>query len=163
MPEGNGKCLRARDLSAGVMPRILIETEFNASAESIRKVLIGLRTRMRAAGFDTAFVSRVELVLAEALNNIGEHAYADRAGGAVRMRAVFRDPELRVTLTDTGIAMPNGAPPSGCLPESTGPCETLPEGGFGWFLIRSQTESLDYRRADGINHLELCFRPRQGG
>ena len=34
--------------------------------------------------------------------------------------------------------------------------QDLPEGGFGWFLIRSLTRDLTYLREDGYNMLCFC-------
>jgi serine/threonine-protein kinase RsbW len=39
----------------------------------------------------------------------------------------------------------------------------LPEGGFGWYLIRSLTEELSYRRSNGINRLSFQLCTKQSG
>ncbi|MFM7336546.1 MAG: ATP-binding protein [Tabrizicola sp.] len=94
-----------------------------------------------------------ELVLAEILNNVAEHAYSE-AGGEVEVRL---DPEpegLRCLVLDSGREMPGGRLPEGRLPG--GPdvaLDDLPEGGFGWHLIRSLCAGLTYTRADGQNRL----------
>jgi serine/threonine-protein kinase RsbW len=43
------------------------------------------------------------------------------------------------------------------LPDASGPLHSLPEGGFGWFLIQNLANTLDYRRMAGENHLYLGF------
>ena len=50
--------------------------------------------------------------------------------------------------------MPDHTLPMG-LPQPIGVDKDLPEGGFGWFLIRSLTENLTYRRIDARNHLSF--------
>lgn len=140
----------------------LFEKEFAATGLATRQVLSELRARLAAAGADAALLWRVETVLAEVLNNIAEHAYAARGNGTVHLRAVRGDDELRALIRDAGGPMPGGTPPGARLPDIAGPRETLPEGGFGWFLIRSQTDSLTYRRENGENRLELCFRWKIG-
>jgi serine/threonine-protein kinase RsbW len=94
---------------------------------------------------------KAEIVLAEALNNIVEHAYADGTG-EIELTIRLNRQGLVCRIVDHGVAMPNGALPSGNL---TSP-EDLPEGGFGWHLIRLLAEDLRYARVAGQN--ELTFR-----
>ncbi|WP_397542572.1 ATP-binding protein [Roseovarius salis] len=136
------------------------ETEVIATPDAIRAVLSAMCRRLSAGGAGPALLSRAELVLAEVMNNIAEHAYDGSAPGRVRLCASIAQDELRVIVYDSGRPMPSGAMPAGTLPESSGRAETLPEGGFGWFLIREQTESLSYRHEHGQNRLELRFRQR---
>lgn len=94
-----------------------------------------------------------ELVLAEALNNVVEHAYA-RFPGEIEVE-LLRDPDqLRFHIKDSGLPMPGAEPPEGHLPE-IGALEDLPEGGFGWFLIRSLSRDLAYRREGELNLLSF--------
>lgn len=97
-----------------------------------------------------------QTVLAEVLNNIVEHAYAERQGDIVLELHV--DPTgLVCHVTDHGAPMPDE-----CLPSGRPPCpQDLPEGGYGWFLIRSLARDLTYRRVDGQN--QLSFRIAREG
>lgn len=95
----------------------------------------------------------VEIVLAEALNNVVEHAYRD-GPGPIRVCVDHIAPVLQVSIYDQGAPMPGGALPAGQLDPLEGSRE-LPEGGFGWFLIRTLTLDLRYERAGDTNH--LCF------
>ncbi len=98
-----------------------------------------------------------ELVLAEVLNNVAEHAYADTAG-QVTVSLGPTDRGLHCRIVDQGRAMPNGALPDGRLPGGADmPLEDLPEGGFGWHLIRSLTTDLNYSRVDGCNDLQFTL------
>jgi serine/threonine-protein kinase RsbW len=97
---------------------------------------------------------RIEIVLAEVLNNVFEHAYAKHPGTtAVMMQR--KHAGLHVRITDTGLPFPGAALPKGDFPQ-LGPCPDLPEGGFGWALIRSLTTNLTYCRAGAENR--LCFQ-----
>lgn len=98
---------------------------------------------------------RSEIVLAEALNNIVEHAYAGCAGGEIRLRLEVSASQIAVTLTDRGRALRGLDLPAGRRPDLDLSCDALPEGGFGWFLIRELSESLEYSRRDGCNFLTL--------
>jgi serine/threonine-protein kinase RsbW len=64
---------------------------------------------------------------------------------------------LNVTLCDHGHAFPDGMLPVGKLPDLDVAMEHLPEGGFGWFIIFSQTKSVRYCRKAGQNTLSLSF------
>lgn len=99
-----------------------------------------------------------EIVLAEALNNIVEHAYAHHAGD-IEISLHLRPNELICRIIDTGQPMPDDQLPEGKLAGFT-PDGELPEGGFGWFLIRSLSQDLHYRREGGRNL--LSFRLETG-
>jgi len=93
-----------------------------------------------------------ELVLAEVLNNIVEHAYA-RHSGEIEVTLSRDAGGILCEVADTGLPMPQGAPPAGQLPPLEG--DDLPEGGFGWHLIRSLARDLEYRREGGRNLLRF--------
>lgn len=96
-----------------------------------------------------------ELVVAEVLNNIVEHAYHDAPGGEIRARLRFCPQGLRADFTDHGSAMPGLRLPVGAaVPLDMGVAD-LPEGGFGWFLIHTLARDLHYRREAGANRLTL--------
>ena len=95
-----------------------------------------------------------EIVLSEALNNIVEHAYAVHRG-KIEVSVRVAQGALICTVIDQGLPMPGECLPEGRLPEVRG-VEELPEGGFGWHLIRTLSRDLAYRRIDGRN--ELRFR-----
>jgi serine/threonine-protein kinase RsbW len=92
----------------------------------------------------------VEIVLAEVLNNIVEHAYADDTGEIeITLR---RAPEgLICQIVDQGRRMPDDRLPEGKLPPIAE--DDLPEGGFGWHLIRTLSQELVYSRSQGRNRL----------
>lgn len=136
-----------------------------ASPMSVRRALTDVCRFMRPACPEDA-LGRLELVLAEVLNNIVEHGIgAGRAAGAAPDRAiararavhllVSRETEgLRCVITDTGVLLP-----AECLaPRSLPRCEPeLPEGGFGWYLIQDLARDLTYSRRDGRNRLAFTL------
>jgi serine/threonine-protein kinase RsbW len=91
------------------------------------------------------------------MNNIVEHAYADRQG-QIDVTLWTAPDGLRCRLADNGAPMP-GALPGGALPRIT-PEGDLPEGGFGWFLIRQLARDVVHLRRDGVNL--LTFRIPSG-
>jgi serine/threonine-protein kinase RsbW len=100
-----------------------------------------------------------ELVLAEVLNNVAEHAYGD-AGGKVEVSLQHAADGLRCLIVDEGRAMPGGQLPVGRLPSGLDVVlADLPEGGFGWHLIRSLSTNLTYARVEGQNRLSFVLAP----
>jgi serine/threonine-protein kinase RsbW len=85
-----------------------------------------------------------EIVLAEALNNIVEHAYAAH-GGAIEIMVCLQDNAIFCTILDNGAPMPSHKLPQGKAHQLSD-VHNLPEGGFGWFLIRALAQDLQYQR-----------------
>lgn len=103
----------------------------------------------------TCLCERTQIVLAELLNNIVEHAYHSTATGEITLRVALCDAGLHVSIRDTGLPMPNLRLPEGHLPPIDGPLSTMPEGGFGWYLLRRLAQDLSYTRRKGTN--TTCF------
>jgi serine/threonine-protein kinase RsbW len=94
-----------------------------------------------------------EIVLAEVLNNIVEHAYAG-ASGQIQISVSCNFGFLDICIKDFGRAMPDLKLPAGELhPLYDG--QDPPEGGFGWHLIRSLTQDLQYQRVQDQNILQF--------
>jgi serine/threonine-protein kinase RsbW len=127
---------------------------------AVRRTLVHLRDRLRAAGVAESDNYDVELVLAEVLNNVFEHAYHDRPDGWIELHVRVTPREIEMHLIDEGHAMPNLRLPTGTLPDAAVSLDQLPEGGFGWHLIRSLTDRLSYRRVVVENRLEMTLRRR---
>lgn len=100
-----------------------------------------------------------EIVLAEALNNIVEHAYA-RDEGEIELSLHLTRAALVCRIVDHGLPMPGDMLPEGTLAPLE-KCTDLPEGGFGWHLIRALSRDLDYKREDGRNHLSFRLDMQQ--
>ena len=104
----------------------------------------------------------VEIVLAEVLNNIVEHAFPAPQEHHAAARIITLDlhahgAALHCTIRDEGAAMPALCLPPGHCPDLGTAPENLPEGGFGWFLIRSLTCDLRYVREPGCNRLSFAI------
>ncbi len=122
----------------------------DATVLDVRDGLRGLMACPLVQNLSEGCLGTTELVLAEALNNVVEHAYA-RYPGQIEIE-IRRDPDqLRFHIRDQGLPMPGAEPPAGRLPEPAA-FDDLPEGGFGWFLIRALAQDLAYRR-DGERNL----------
>lgn len=123
---------------------------------AVREVLGALMSMAPLLGLSDEVRGNAEIVLAEALNNVVEHAYRD-GPGPIRVCIDHLAPLLTFSVFDQGAEMPGGTLPTGRL-EPLGAPEDLPEGGFGWFLIRTLTLDLRYERAGGTNHLRFALQ-----
>lgn len=140
-----------------VLPAIVqadLQLVLHADALSVRHVLRVVQLRLGVALSDAAAGS-LELVLAEILNNIVEHAYHG-AGGRIDLRIGAEPGALACRVTDQGAPMPEGKLPDQPCPDTGLAIGDLPEGGFGWMMIRELAQDLQYRRDAGRN--ELRFR-----
>lgn len=133
----------------------IVDLRFHADPFAVREALCTAMSRLGTdIGSDDA--DMLQLVLAEALNNIVEHAYAGRPAGDVRM-IVRRDRgSVACLIEDEGREMPGLRLPAGLMPDADVPHCELAEGGWGWALIRDLTTSLTYERAGNLNR--LAFR-----
>ncbi len=98
----------------------------------------------------------VELVMAEVLNNIVEHAYPGTAeNGPIDITCTHQSDGLKVEIRDEGKAMPAERLPTGRLASVDVDLQDMPEGGFGWFLIQHLAKDVIYRRVGRENQLRM--------
>lgn len=159
---------RNMPLINGQAPRS-IGLKFNASDGGVRQALLMLRGLLDASGSTGSDAGMIELVLAELLNNVVEHAYSGQDGGQINVCIRDKRGLVQIWVGDCGDEPSNtswmnrGFPD---LPEST---EHLPEGGFGWPIIHALSEKVRYRRHDdqnlwlvilaGSNHAQKSAKP----
>jgi len=113
--------------------------------------------RLRSMGLPAARADDVQIALSEAVNNVVEHAYADTTPGDVDIGCNLDTEQLWISIRDAGLPLPNETLATRKPADLSGPREDLPEGGFGWFLIRELTSAVTYERDNGTNRLSLCF------
>ncbi|MEC8668753.1 MAG: ATP-binding protein [Pseudomonadota bacterium] len=124
--------------------------------EKVRAALADLRRRLSPLGFEEEELGSVELVTAEALNNIVEHAHGGNSHGQIRLTWDFGATGLLIRIEDDGTPMPDGRMPlmdHAGAPEPPAHLPDLPEGGFGWFLITALARNVQYRRERDLNVL----------
>jgi serine/threonine-protein kinase RsbW len=148
---GAGAPLAAR---AATADRPIIRQSFPGEALAVRAALADTVAALAPYMASEHDCGTVEIVLAEVLNNIVEHAY--RSGpGLIEMQLRLGPGCLEVFVADEGHPLPGGILPLGSEPQ-TGDIASLPEGGFGWALIRKLSHDLTYRREGERN--QLSFR-----
>ncbi len=134
--------------------RLAVDIAFASDAFAVRAALIDTDAALARIGVSADDRSTVELVLAEILNNVVEHAYAAWAG-PIELRIELRDHILLCETRDRGTPLQEDALPAGDALPVAEPIEDHPEGGFGWYLIRTLTRDLSFNRAQDQNC--LCF------
>ena len=144
---------------AGVKGQGAVQTQpmfhrvLRARADIVRDTLMDVRRRF-ADDVSQDTLGRLELVLAEVMNNVTEHA-AIPAGHirppSIHISIVRHDTGLACAITDDGVSLP-----AACILPRSLPVidpQDLPEGGFGWYLIQDLTQALCYYREGPRNFL----------
>ena len=127
-------------------------TELEASA-GIAQLSAGLSQQ----GLPDHMADDVKIALAEAINNVVEHAYEGIAPAKVQVTCRLERDRLDILISDTGNPMPGYQLPDGTPASVETNLQDLPEGGFGWFLINQLTSDICYERHQGCNRLSLRF------
>jgi serine/threonine-protein kinase RsbW len=155
---------RKQQHSQGAGPRMTVPHEFNtrfpASEMAVRDALASMGSSLRDFGLDEDGIGRTEIVLAEALNNVVEHAYADIGGGDVELRVKCGFNEIDITILDNGVPVPVHVFAKRSGPDLDVDFEDLPEGGFGWMMIQHMSSHLSYQRVGDTNCLRMTV-PRE--
>ena len=126
-----------------------------ARPEAVRTTLGIAVAAILASGFTRKQAGLIELILAELLNNIVEHAYRGRDDGTITLRITRHGDHLRLHLRDRGIGFAGGHIPGQRVVVLDVPRSDLPEGGFGWNLIHCLAQAVAYRRIHDVNHLVI--------
>ncbi len=140
------------------IPKAIIR--FMPEQHDVRRALddaMALCRTILPAGQDDA-LGNAQIVLAEALNNVAEHAFAQLDLVEARLTAKLETGRLLVTIRDRGQAMPGLRIPEARHHDLSGDPADLPEGGFGWMLIHELTDEIRYDRINGVNRLRLWFQ-----
>ena len=147
------------DSATGNLRRRLVNLRFAADETAVRAALITVDTILADAGATHDLRTRTQIALAEACNNIVEHAYRpppDSREARITLDISGDPAGLQITLRDTGRAMPEGPLPGRVLPDiDPDDPANLPEGGFGWALLRNMTRALSISRRNGQNILRF--------
>ncbi|CAM2065148.1 ATP-binding protein [Sulfidibacter corallicola] len=125
--------------------------------------LVGVSVRALCLHFSLAqdVAYQVELCVVEMINNVIEHGYRFETGNPIRIEMKFEEGRVGVTLVD------HAEPIESCDhqapqfdPEDL---ESLPENGYGRFLVDQIMDRVDYHRENDRNYLymEKSFVPER--
>ncbi|MFG6565230.1 ATP-binding protein [Sulfitobacter sp. 1A13421] len=143
-------------LSAARSALCPFEITVHNGPQAARQALTLLLDALSCLSLGAEEVCVVRLVVAEMLNNIVEHAYPDpHHPGPIHIACHHAPDGLHIAVSDEGLPMPDLQAPLGLPQEIDRPVCDLPEGGFGWFLIRDLAKDLAYRRLAQENRIDL--------
>ncbi|MGY6695744.1 MAG: ATP-binding protein [Roseinatronobacter sp.] len=120
----------------------------------VRRAMLQVACFMRDQNAAGELSDDLNLVLSEAMTNIARHGYP-REEGTISFHLRLAPDAVICRLTDYGIPYRPDA-----LGLSSPDPNSFAEGGYGWFLIRSLTQTLSYSRADDMNILDFTI-PRR--
>lgn len=107
-------------------------------------------------GLSDAMVFRLTLALDEVVTNIVRHAFAGEGEHDILLRVTVDEGVVTAVVEDEGCFFdPLTVPPA----DISAPIEQRPIGGLGVHLMRSLTQSLEYRRDRDRNVLTMTFGP----
>ncbi|GGH27713.1 serine/threonine-protein kinase RsbW [Cribrihabitans marinus] len=130
---------------------------FRATGIAARRANCALGSWLSEAGLPDDRSEDIRIAVAEAVNNIVEHAYLGLAPGWIRLTGRKTARRVEICISDSGTPLPVGPETEGHPVDPHALKRTLPEGGFGWILIRKLTNRVHYRRGAGRNLLTLHF------
>ncbi|MBK5925925.1 ATP-binding protein [Rhodobaculum claviforme] len=128
----------------------------HADAAGVRAALAQVRAALDGLGLTPECHGDIELVVAEVLNNIVIHAYGHQPG-PIDVALTLAEGVLDCEVRDKGRPMPGLAAPPGDPARLDLGRDAVPEGGFGWFLIRRHARCVRYARKEGMNRLSLSL------
>lgn len=136
-----------------------VSLSFPPDELEVRQGLAALRAGL-SHNVGSGHLDTIEIVTAEVLNNIVEHAFTgqDTLAGKIHLNASFKVGRVCLSVEDNGVPMPEGMlpQPQTHLLDPSAP-ETLPEGGFGWGLIHTLCAELNYTRDGDWNRLSAAI------
>lgn len=135
--------------------RTMIRRCFRSSDAATRAALAEVTGHLAANGLTEDDLGNVELALAEALNNVTEHAYGAE-GGLIELAVEVVPERVCCEVRDHGRPLPTGRAQQAELPVIAPP-DNLPEGGFGWHIIRCLVSEIGYSRDDSGNCLSFAL------
>ena len=121
----------------------------------MRAALIRLRDKLSLDRYAHTAAGTLEIVLGEVLNNVVEHALSGRVDGRIALTCHLGDACWHVLVRDNGAPMPDDNLPSGIAPDVNIAMADLPEGGFGWAMVRMLAHDIHYHRSNGWNSLSF--------
>ncbi|WP_298361275.1 ATP-binding protein [uncultured Litoreibacter sp.] len=116
-----------------------------------------VETAKKTGHYGPTILGNTHLVLAEVVNNIAEHGYGHSDQGNIEITLELSENEITIETTDFGVPMPNEKLPIAVLPDRHVPYDTLPEGGFGWYLIHTLAPGPIYTRLGNANILKFVI------
>lgn len=138
-----------------------IELTLPGNAMAVRTALKSVLGQLSESGLSESDCGITELVLAEVLNNVVEHAYSAGDPGPIELDIRQTGSILACRITDHGHPMPSEQLPTVSQGDLSCDPQDLPEGGWGWLIIHELAEDVLYTRRNGRNLLKFTLSPNR--
>lgn len=138
-------------------PETLLNVRIPATEGAVTSALTDLQGTLVRLQIADDTMADVQLAMAEILNNIVEHSVAGIADAIIAIDIVRTATGIFVETEDRGRPLPPSLLASAELPMIGPDIDSLPEGGFGWFIIHSLAQDMVYEREAGMNRLSFSF------
>lgn len=139
------------------MPKgqVIVHQNLDSTLPAVSAALTKACAALEDFGLATDDLSTAQIVLAEVLNNVVEHAYQYQPGHQIELWIEMSGRSLLCRVMDSGRPLPDGCLSKGSSVNLDVEISDLPEGGFGWFLIKSLAKDISYRLENGKNTLRF--------
>ena len=129
-----------------------LQFELPNDVEALSRLSPTVRSFLDKGSVPSDTIYTVELIVEELLTNIIRHAYLDSAAHEISVRLALEPGRVVIRIEDDGREFdPREAPPA----DLGGDLDSRQAGGMGIHLVREFAESLDYRRSEGRNLVEV--------
>jgi serine/threonine-protein kinase RsbW len=137
------------------------ETSLVGTAHAVRDALATCRAQFSLARVHPQKLDEIELVMAETLNNIVEHALAGKpTTERIQIFCKMHGDLVSIVFDDPGTPYAGKNLPCPERRSAAAQARVLPEGGFGWSLIHLLAKDITYVRADRRNLLTIVMDTR---
>jgi len=135
----------------------MIEIDFQSRSGQLDRVMARVETFLEEWGADVETNHVVQMTVEELVTNIDKASPVEKAGQVVvRITLEARDNLLTMQITDNG--RPFDPLEEAPAPDLEKPLEDRPIGGLGVHLVRTCSESVEYRRDGEHNIVTVRFR-----
>ena len=129
-----------------------LQMKIPAHRDHLPELAEAIRTFGHEAAWPPDLCLQIELVCEEMLVNIMDYGYPGRSPGEIEITLVTRSTDIRITLTDDGLAF---NPWQHSSPDINIPLQDRHPGGLGLLLVRTIMDFCTYRFIDGRNQVSL--------
>ena len=130
-----------------------ITLTIEADLQNVRLIGLAVNRLVRDAGFTGKAADGLELAVVEAVNNVIEHAYRDKAEQTLDVHLELNGSGAIFNIVDSGSPMPRLVKPG--LDFDPLDINLVPEGGYGLFIIHEVMDRVEYSVVKGKNVLTL--------
>lgn len=138
-----------------LIPNVTHQIEFRIDSNLDDVALAGVSVRALCNHFEMSgdVAYQVELCVVEMLNNVIEHGYKFQKGHTIKIRFGVGQGRLEVTIIDEAEPMGERNEPRLCYDIEN--IESIPENGYGRYLVNQIMDQVDYRSDRGANYLSM--------